>query len=228
MTRPLISCIIPAHNAERFLGEAVESALAQTYQPIEVVIVDDGSTDSTADVAGSFANTVRYVHQANAGASAARIRGIEATTGELIALLDADDVWLPEKLDRQATEFVRRPELDALFTYVQNFWIDELREEAERFKDHRIARPLPGYVGGTMMVRRSAFERYGPFELLHHGEVTEWILRARDAGATIDILPDVLTRRRLHQSNLSRVLQDRSRDQFLHIVKAHLDRERDA
>ncbi len=228
MTRTMISCIIPAHNAERFLQEALDSVLAQTYRPIEVVVVDDGSSDGTADVARSAGDSVVYIHQANAGASAARIRGIEATTGDLISLLDADDVWLPEKLERQVAEFSARPELDALFTHVQNFWIDELREEAERFRDHRIAKPLPGYVADTMMVRRSAFARFGPFERVHHGEVTEWILRARHAGATIDILPDVLTRRRLHQSNLSRVLQDRSRDRFLHIVKAHLDRERGA
>ena len=143
-----------------------------------------------------------------------------------MAFQDADDIWLPEKLDRQAAEFDRRPELDALFAHVQNFWIEELAAEAERFRDHRIAAPLPGYVADTMMARRSAFERFGVFEALPHGEITEWILRARDQGGVLDILPDVLVRRRLHKTNMSRLLQESSRETFLHIVKAHLDRER--
>ena len=228
MTGPLISCVIPAYNAERYLAEALESVLSQTYRPIEIVVVDDGSTDGTADVVRSFGDAIQYLHQANGGCSVARIAGIEATTGELIALLDADDIWLPNKLERQAGEFARRPELDALFGYVQNFWIDELQDEAERFRDHRIAHPLPGYTADTMMVRRSAFHRYGPFAPVRHAEITEWILRARHAGATIDIVTEVLVRRRIHQTNLSRQFQDRSRNAFLDLVKSHLDRKRGA
>ena len=227
MTHPLISCVVPVYNGEEYLAETVESILAQTYSPLEIIVVDDGSTDGTAAVAHGFGGQVRYVYQPNLRQAAARNRGIDEAAGELIAFLDADDMWLPEKLSMQHAEFGRRPELGASFTYIQNFWIDELGDEAERFRGHRIAAPLPGYSGSTLVARRRAFEVVGRFDdSLLHGETHEWILRARHCGCTVDILPDVLCRRRLHQRNMSRVHQDRSRNVFLDIIKTHLDRER--
>ena len=101
MTPGLISCVIPVFNGERYLGEALESVLAQSYQPLEVIVVDDGSTDETAEVARRYGERVRYVWQPNAGETAARNLGLTAAHGEFIAFLDADDVWDSEKLERQ-------------------------------------------------------------------------------------------------------------------------------
>ncbi len=97
----VVSVIIPAWNAARTVGETIRSALGQTHRPIEVVVVDDGSTDETAAVVSSFGAAVRYVRQKNSGAAAARNLGIERSSGEFVALLDADDLWLPDKLERQ-------------------------------------------------------------------------------------------------------------------------------
>ena len=99
-TSPIVSVVIPVFNGARFIGSAIESVLAQTYDAIECVVVDDGSTDDSAGLAASFPN-VRVVRQDNAGVAAARNNGVEASSGDAIAFLDADDAWMPEKIERQ-------------------------------------------------------------------------------------------------------------------------------
>jgi glycosyltransferase involved in cell wall biosynthesis len=227
VSRPSISCIITAWNDELYVGEALESVLIQDYHPFEVIVVDDGSTDATSEIVRAFGDRVSYVHQANAGCSAARNTGIRESGGDLIAFLDADDIWLPGKLDRQASEFDLRPELHACFTFAVNFWIDELREEAERFRGHRIAKPLPAYGASTMMTRTSIYEDFGWFDPdQDFGQTVEWVLRVKSNGAIVDHIPDVLTRRRIHKSNRSRDQDGKARDDFLHMLKEHLDRQR--
>ncbi len=227
IAQALISCIIPVYNGEPYLREAIDSILAQTCRPLEIIVVDDGSTDGTADVAGGYGARLVYVRQTNAGPAAARNRGVGLARGEFVAFLDADDLWHPEKLQRQMARFQARSELGYCVAHVQNFWIPELKEEAEKFRDHRIAKPLPGYVTATLLARRSVFDTVGQFDpTLGHGDSTEWFLRAAEHGAVMELLPDVLLYRRLHQANRSRFLASRSRDQFLGILKATLDRRR--
>jgi glycosyltransferase involved in cell wall biosynthesis len=234
VSAPLISCIVPVYNGELFLDEALDSILAQSYRPIEVIIIDDGSTDGTANIIrnhlpGVRGGLVRSIRQENAGQVAATNRAVEAASGELLAFLDADDVWHPEKLSRQSAHLADHPEVDVSFTLVQNFWIDELAEEAERFRDHRIARPIPGYIMGTMLARRRAFDVAGFFDVGHdHAHTQEWVLRARAHGLMVALLPETLTRRRLHPGNRSRAAREHSRDDFLNVLKLDLDRRRGA
>lgn len=223
-----VSCVLPVYNGEAFLAEALQSVLGQTRAPDEILVVDDGSTDGTAEVVTGFGDRVRCFRQENAGQPAATNRGVQMAGGELIALLDADDVWEAEKLERQAKLHERRPEVGATFTHARNFWVEELHEEAERFRDHRIASALPAYVSSTLMARREVFQRVGSFDpALIHGHVHEWVLRVQDAGIAVEMLPDVLTRRRIHPMNISRRKQLESRESFLHILKDHLDRTRE-
>ncbi|HUC07767.1 MAG TPA: glycosyltransferase family A protein, partial [Solirubrobacterales bacterium] len=98
MSRPLVSVVIPAFDAERFLGESIESVLAQTYAPLETIVVDDGSNDGTVAVASAYSE-VTVIEQANAGPSAARNRGFAASSGDFIAFQDADDLMTPDKLE---------------------------------------------------------------------------------------------------------------------------------
>ena len=119
----LISCIVPAYNGERYLGQTIDSILGQTYRPIEVIVVDDGSTDRTADVAAGYGAPVRLISQPNAGPAAARNTGIEAARGVFLAFLDSDDLWHEEKLERQMQRFAARPELDYCVTHIRNFWV---------------------------------------------------------------------------------------------------------
>jgi glycosyltransferase involved in cell wall biosynthesis len=203
---PAISCVIPVFNGEAFLAEALDSVFAQTLAPDEVIVVDDGSTDGTQAVLRRYGDRVRYVHQQNKGPAAARNRGIGMARGDLFAFLDADDLWLPEKLVRQIACFAERPNLDVSLTQVRNFWIDELHAEMQSMQGHSLSVPaLPGFVPQTMLARRRVFDRIGPFdEGLRIGEDTDWFLRATDGGAVLELVPQVLVLRRFHHSNLTR------------------------
>jgi glycosyltransferase involved in cell wall biosynthesis len=109
--RPLVSAIIPACNAARFIGDALSSVRAQSYAPVECIVVDDGSTDDTAAIVERFGGGVRLERRANGGVASARNHGTRCAQGELLAFLDADDLWLPDKLERQVELFRRTPGL---------------------------------------------------------------------------------------------------------------------
>jgi glycosyltransferase involved in cell wall biosynthesis len=223
----LTSCIVPAFNGERYLREALDSILGQSYRSLEVVVVDDGSTDGTAALVASYGDAVRYLFQPNAGTAAARNRGIEAAHGELLAFLDQDDLWHPEKLARQQARFAARPELEYCVTHVQNFWVPELGQEAERYRGHRLAQPLPGYTCQALLARRGLFERLGGFDVeLATADDVDWFLRAADRGAVGELLPDVLVYRRLHQTNQSRRLMNDLPRALKLVVRASLRRKR--
>lgn len=226
-----VSCIIPCYNAERFLGEAIESVIAQTLSPAEIIVIDDGSTDGSAAVAARYADRVKYLRQENAGPAAARNRGIELTHGNFVAFLDADDLWHPEKLERQAAKFTARPELEACVTHLTAFWEVEVRHEQEALQGHaRTRSSLPGYVMQTMLARRSAFAKAGILNpALRFGEDTEWFIRARDEGVVLELMPDVLVFRRFHANNLTRSRGNTAlKSGILEMVQSSLERRRQA
>ena len=218
---------MPVFNGERYLRETLDSIVAQSYRPIEVIVVDDGSTDGTPAVLAAYADRVRALHQANAGPASARNRGLREARGNLIAFLDADDLWHASKADRQVAFLHARPDCGACVTHGQNFWIPELQEEAAQFGGRRLMRPLPAFLASTLMARREAFEAVGEFDItLGFGHSTEWFLRAAARGVLVEQLREVLYYRRIHHTNRTRKLGHASRDEFLHLVKAHLDRQR--
>lgn len=223
---PLVSCIVPAFNSEAYIRDALDSIFAQTHRPIEVIVADDGSTDGTADIVAAYPG-VRFVSQPTAGPAATRNLGLRAARGELVAFLDADDLWHPEKLARQVARFTARPTLDVSVTHIQNFWIAALAGEAERLRDDARTHPMPGYVTMTMMARRGIFDTVGPFdEALWHTDAGDWFLRAARHGATVELLADVLVSHRMHHTNLSRRYGPSSRAEFVRMVKRSLDARR--
>ena len=225
----IISCVIPVLNGERFLAEALDSVFAQTHVPAEVIVVDDGSTDGTPGVAARYAERIICLRQENAGPAAARNRGVTAANGQLIAFQDADDLWHPEKLARQAARFAARPDLDVSITHIRNFWESELRQEETGLREHAIAKPaIPGYTLQTMLVRRTAFTRVGPFDpALRFGEDIDWFMRARDEKLTLELMPDVLVYRRFHRGNLTRRVQTQAvRDGLVDSLCDSLQRRR--
>lgn len=230
MSNPLISVIIPVYNGEKYLGETIESILAQTYEPTEIIIVNDGSTDGTQPIAEDLAakhDNVTAVHQDNAGPVVARNTGLEHATGTYISFLDSDDLWEPNKLEIQYAKFAADPDLGYCVSYMQNFWMPELAEEAEKMKDHPRAQPMPGYVTQSLLTTREVFDKVGRFNPeLGHGDATDWFMRADQAGVKKLLLDDVLVRRRVHPDSLSRNQAAASREEFLKLVKASLDRKR--
>jgi glycosyltransferase involved in cell wall biosynthesis len=225
MKESLISSIVPAYNGERYLRETLDSILRQTYRPLEIIVVDDGSNDGTGRVVAEYGERVRYVLQTNAGETAARNRGLAVAQGEFVAFLDADDLWHPEKLVRQMARFQERPEIDLCFTRFQNFWVPELAEEEERYKQHPLSQPFGGYTICTLLARSIAFERFGIFT--DDGSRTPqnmiWFLHASEQGAAIEVLPEVLMYRRLHSNNRSRQL---GLDVYFPILKSWRDYQR--
>lgn len=227
MQRERVSCIVAVYNGERYLGEAIDSILAQTLRPMEIIVVDDGSTDGTASVAHRYGEQIRYVWQPNGGPAAARNFGLSLIQGELVSFLDADDLWQADKLARQLARFHARPELDLCVTHVRNFWIPELRDEALQFAYHRHSQPVPGYVVSTLLARRQLFADVGTFDTSwRHVHDTEWFWRAAERGAVVELMPDVLAHRRLHHTNRSRVSAAKSRHEYTQFLKMTIDHRR--
>ena len=223
--RPLVSVIIPVYNGELYLAEAIESVLAQTYRPIEIIVVDDGSSDNTAEVAKRYAPEVRYVHQANSGAPAARNRGVGLARGEFLAFLDSDDTWAEDKIERQVACFEDDPALEAVCGQVQHFISPDVKDELGA-KMHCPERPMPGPGPVSMLVRSEAFQRVGPLDTkLRIGERLNWWARAMEQGIRALMLPDVVQMRRIHLDNISIRARD-ARSDYLTVVRGSLKRRR--
>jgi len=224
---PLISTVIPCHNGGRYLGEAVESILGQRYPAIEIIVIDDGSTDDSREVATGFGSAIRYRHQPQSGAAAARNRGIEMADGEFLAFLDADDLWTAGKLAKQMAAFEADPSLEIVAGHAEQFVSPELPEEA-RVRVRVDPGKLPAQLPGALLVRRHAFDRVGAYaaRFVTASEL-DWFARATDLGVRILTLPDVVLRRRIHTTNHGLLRRD-ARQDYVRMVKAALDRRRDA
>ena len=224
---PLVSVIIPVYNYDRYLAEAAESVTGQTHQHLEIIVVDDGSTDQSGEVARSFADRgVRYCHQAHAGIGPARNKGVELAQGDFLAFLDADDRWPQEKIERQLRAFDSDPTLEMVFG--QAVQLQNGPEWESAIKDQKLAvdSMVPGMVPGTMLIRRAAFFRVGKFQGdWKVGEFIDWYARAIELQIRSLVLPDLLLWRRIHDSNQG-VRERQSVSDYARVLKAKLDRKR--
>ncbi len=224
---PTVSVVIPAFNAGKYLDESIGSVLGQTFSDLEIVVVDDGSTDRTADLVRAYGGPVRYHHQSNHGVGHACNRGASLARGEFLAFQAADDLWAPTKLERQLDAFRRQPDLDMAFAHVLQFVSPELTD-AERARVHCPVQPMPGYLAAAMLVRRVAFEKVGPLAThVQIGDFIDWYDRARTSGLREIMLPEVLLKRRIHTTNLS-IRQRNEGAEFAVVLKGILDRRRRA
>ena len=226
MQSPLISCIVSVFNGEKYLREALDSILAQTYHPLQVIVADDGSTDRTPDLAATYGERITYVQQSNQGYPAAKNLGLSVAQGDFIAFLDADDLWHPEKLARQIAAMEKRPAIDLCFTRFENFWMPELAEEQRRYQRRPLSQPQSAWSIGTLVVRRAVFERFGNFQDGARGlENMTWFLRASGQGAFIEVLSDILMYRRFSAESFTR---DHARlfNNFFPILKEWRDYQR--
>jgi len=170
-----VSVVIPTYNSADLVVEAVESVLAQTVPPFEVIVIDDGSTDRTRERLASYGPPVRYVHQENGGVATARNRGVKEAKGDLVAFLDADDAWHPRKLEIQLKVFQRRPELGMLGTGRLD-WPNQpfpqlteasMKEPFDVTLDDLIIRNR--FLTSSILIRREVLNRVGEFDPSLHG-----------------------------------------------------------
>jgi glycosyltransferase involved in cell wall biosynthesis len=208
MAEPTVSVVIPAYNAERFIRKTLDSVLAQTYPVSEVIVVDDGSKDSTCALVESYGAPVRLLRQKNAGPSTARNLGTRASTGELIAYLDADDAWQPEKIARQVAALRANPEAVLCYTGLLNFNEEEGVEFPSAPTPLRKLRTElrirnPRIVPSSVLVRRSAFDRFPGFDpALKGSEDWDFAIAMLDLGPFV-VLEEPLTLYRIASTGLS-------------------------
>jgi glycosyltransferase involved in cell wall biosynthesis len=223
--QPLVSVVIPTFNCRTYLPAAIDSILAQTCADVEIIVVDDGSTDGTRDVLEAFGDRVRYVAQAQQGAGAARNTGVTLAGGEFLAFLDADDVFTPEKVAVQAQFLCASPHIHMVFGQTEEFVSVDLPGDVHRRLQARPGRHV-AYFAGTMLIRRESFDVVGPFEAgWRVGEFVDWYLRALDAGLRAAVVPQVVLRRRLHGDNTG-IRERDARGDYARILKHALDRRR--
>lgn len=222
---PPISVILPVFNGEKYLREAYESIVAQNYFPLETILVDDGSTDKSAEIAKLFNPPVHYFYQPHKGLGAALNLGLNHARGEFLSFLDADDLWADRKLSKQIAAFENDPELDMVFGHVKSFITPELRAD-KAASTSKLEKAMPGYCKGAMLIRRSSFCRVGPFSAdFQVGDFVDWYMRALEQNLKTLMLPDVVLFRRLHNANQG--IRDRAfQTDYVRIVKASLDRRR--
>jgi glycosyltransferase involved in cell wall biosynthesis len=221
----VISVIVPTYNNACYLGEALASIAVQTLPVDEIIVVDDGSTDETKQVVAAY--NVTFLQQANAGAAAARNRGVASANGTILAFLDADDLWQPTKVALQMAVLANHPTVDMVFGHVEHFVSADL-PDALLDKLYCPSMPVPGYLPSSMVIRRKSWDSVGPFNTSWEvGEFVNWYLLAQEKGLTSHMLPQLLVRRRLHRTNQG-VLRREARRDYLHIFKAALDRRRTA
>lgn len=230
MNNLTISSIIAVYNGREYLAEAIESIRGQSRPVDEIIVVDDGSTDDTADVAEGFGSPVRCIRQQNAGQSAARNHGVRASRGDLLSFLDSDDLIHPRKIERQLKRFDEAPQLMLVDGYAQNFWSPEIPEDQRQLRGWESIthsdQPWPEFIA-TWLFRREVWQRVGQFdEDRRFSEDSDWYDRVRFSGLSMETMRAVLARRRLHQGNLTRNNYDAHLDGLRRLYKERIDRQR--
>ena len=228
MDHPVVSCIVPVFNGERYVREALESIHGQSYRPLEIIVVDDGSTDNSKAVITNMRIPITYVEQSNLGPAAARNHGISLASGEFVAFLDADDLWHREKLTKQMAMFLANPDLEVCITHLSHFTDTTHGREDLLYQGQRRLNDIPGYVTQTLLTKRTTFEKVGVFDqTLRNGDAHDWFVRVADLGVAVELMPEVLVYRRMHSTNFSRQKVSATLDEHLKIIKASLDRRRE-
>ncbi len=218
---PLVTCIIPAFDREEYIAEAVDSVLNQSYGNIEIIVVDDGSTDNTPGILSSYNGKIKILRQQNSGASAARNMGISKASGDFISFLDSDDLWEKNKIALQMECFQNNPEIDVCLCNTKIF---SEKEIINLDRKYIIATP---YHLCSILIRKDALDKVGYFRTdLKFGEDTDFFLRINKMGIPLKILQDKLVSIRIHKNNLTGNFKVRDREEVFSGIKNALDKKR--
>jgi len=222
-----ISVVIPAYladdygNAPRYLRRALQSVFDQEQKLREIIVVFGPARNGFEALMHEYRTSVTFVHEPALGDAPARNVAMRMSSGSLIASLDSDDYWRADKLRLQLLAFEKDPDLDAVFTYAQEFHEPESPTETPQMGD-RLEAPIPA----SMLIKRDAFLRVGYYDEKYRiGAAVKWYIRAQELGLRMLILPDVLLFRRLHSHNQGRRMQA-IKNEYLHVLKESLDRRR--
>ncbi|MCA9777829.1 MAG: glycosyltransferase family 2 protein [Candidatus Eremiobacteraeota bacterium] len=200
----MISIVLLAYQMETFLDETISSLTAQSVG-YELVAVDNGSTDGTTEVlreAGARIENFRFLRLPGVPVARARNCGVDAATGEFIALLDGDDLWDKDKLKRQARYLESEPSSLGVVCHMRRF-LSKGCSLPPGYSEEMFETPVPAFIPSALMVRREAFEEIGPYdETLGVGSDSEWMVRMMEAQQP-HLLPDTLLSKRVHQNNFS-------------------------
>jgi len=224
MNNPLVSVILPVYNGEKYLAASVKCVLSQEYQPIELIIIDDGSTDATSQIAAKYSNQARYFYQTNSGPAAARNLAIRKSKGEFIAFIDCDDLWPENKLNNQMQSFKQFPSVDIVQGLIRRIALPG------KYKNNLEKRGIDFlfiYSNlGSMIMRRSVFDTIGFFDeaLLYHEDTDLW-LRAREADLKILVQRKEALIYRIHDTNLT-TGKDIISTKYLGILRKSINRRR--
>lgn len=223
-TKPLISVIIPLYNDAPFIQEAITSVLSQGIEKIEVIVIDDGSTDNFEEKINDIHDPrVQLIKQVNSGAAEARNNGIRNARGEFIAFLDADDMWAANKLKSQLDVLTKQSKVHMVFGQVKEFYDSSINGHTDLQKD---VKTFVGYSPITLLISKRDFLKVGDFQSKWKvAEFIDWYDRAKHKGLIEIVLPDILAFRRIHEGNLDRLHRPDAK-QYVAVLKEALDRRR--
>lgn len=219
-----VSVIIPVYNGEVFLKEAFESIRQQEYKPLEIIIVDDGSTDNTKEIAASFEKEVRYHYQPNSGLPAARNSGVKMAIGDVISFLDVDDLWSKDKTRLQTEILKKSPSAEIVLGYTQIMMLAGTIDGMHVFKEW--ASPVLAMSLGGAVFRKSVFDKIGLFdETQRYCDDWDWFMRARELNIEMVVHTEAVQFYRRHGQNMTNQELLNSH-YFLRMLKKSLDRRR--
>ena len=199
---PLVSVIIPVLNAARFLGDALASVHAQTYAPLEIIVVDGASTDETPRIAQSFPR-VRYMQQSGVGMWNAVNEGLDAARGEFVAMISSDDLWVQEKIQLQVEYLIERPEIQYVFG-LTHFQLMEGETPPRAFRAELLQGEHLAILLESMLARKTLMQRVGKFEeAMRVASDVDWFARLGNLNEPRGVIPRVLLHKRIHAANLS-------------------------
>lgn len=220
----LVSVIIPVYNGEAFLAEAIASVQRQVHRPLEILIVDDGSTDNTAEIAAGFDDEVRYTFKSNGGPASARNIGLKMACGDVIGFLDVDDLWTEKKLEWQLVRLASTPTLEIILGHTQRMW--KPTDKTDSSLDFKLTEPSLALSLGAGLFKKSVFDKMGWFdESLRYCDDWDWFMRAREKGITMITHPEVVLLYRRHDQNMTNET-DLGNLHFTRMLKQSLDRRR--
>jgi len=197
--QPLVSVIVPVCNGEDFIQDAIQSVLDQKYPNMEILVIDDGSTDRTRARIDGYSGQVIYTHQTNQGPGSARNTGLRLAKGEMIGFLDADDLWPPSHIEILKDRLEQDSSIEVVLGHTRSEELAGVCGTPEN-----LLRPHVLPVFGCGLFRRQVFDKVGHIDpALRYSEDQDWFIRAKEANVSMVILEDIVLIRRLHNNNLT-------------------------